>query len=706
MRFEPGSRGEAQTRYAPWHRYFPGPARLALSIGLVLVLLSCLLGSVSLSVEIELDSPDVTSNGGRAFIVDLGKRINWPFVLESDGPDNPGNSNLVVLLDGQQLGPPHVLHQKIREEGGGAYSHWGESLIFSYPDTSVRSKQSGRIIASPKVISPLLVFGIAYAAGLFFLLGIGLSCWFNRREIYRVSGQASSHVYQRRKIYLLGAAVPTLISASWVLMIPPIWNGTDSSGFLLLQLDFIPHFPPLYPAFMALVLQLFGVTETAIRFVQLVQHFLTILGIAYLAAAFTQPRIVLLVSTFGSVAACLALFANGIFTEGLATPFLLLFFGSLIRMHLRGWQWSVATIAFVSILAAALTRHALIVFVVAFPAYWGLVVLFTRQYLGRNRLQPLVYSCVMCGLVIATTGLVSKLACFSLDKSCISIVGRAGVYRMQDALALVPERDRQVYIQSLQLRASEDKQKAAIAIMMTAAGPWFGVYETIRKDPRFDGENPDALMNAGFWLFATSFDRHSLDQWQNEIAKVMFGANDIGVSRGMVQLALAISAQSVLEIFPKTDSYQTAALKTHVARSDYAALHLLVASSNLVKIIDSVFLPLQSPWRGLMIGISAILGLVALVISRNPFDAALMLAFWISGAVYVLMFTFITVAVPRYVAPFDMTIWIQNAIATTLILREYNKRGQKICTASKPEYKSTETRSRRDGCHLLHKLLG
>ncbi|MBF0495588.1 MAG: class I SAM-dependent methyltransferase [Deltaproteobacteria bacterium] len=45
-------------------------------------------------------------------------------------------SPLTLFENGQELGPPHMLHDEIRQKGGGAYSHWGEWLYFSSSDNS------------------------------------------------------------------------------------------------------------------------------------------------------------------------------------------------------------------------------------------------------------------------------------------------------------------------------------------------------------------------------------------------------------------------------------------------------------------------------------------------------------------------------------------------------------------------------------------
>lgn len=51
-------------------------------------------------------------------------------------------SPLMLLEDGEFIGPPHALHEQIRREGGGAYSHWGEWLQFS---TSDNGPAEGRV---------------------------------------------------------------------------------------------------------------------------------------------------------------------------------------------------------------------------------------------------------------------------------------------------------------------------------------------------------------------------------------------------------------------------------------------------------------------------------------------------------------------------------------------------------------------------------
>jgi hypothetical protein len=68
-------------------------------------------------------------NGGRGWVVDLPAPVpasdpseQWPF--------------LSLYEDDRPLGPARTRHPDIREQGGGAFSHWGTHLYFSASDNS------------------------------------------------------------------------------------------------------------------------------------------------------------------------------------------------------------------------------------------------------------------------------------------------------------------------------------------------------------------------------------------------------------------------------------------------------------------------------------------------------------------------------------------------------------------------------------------
>ncbi len=70
--------------------------------------------------------------------------------------DQPKASPLVLLEDGVPLGPAHAHHYAIRGEGGGRFSHWVDTMIFSTSDNS-NPNENGRSYAigipSPEDVS-------------------------------------------------------------------------------------------------------------------------------------------------------------------------------------------------------------------------------------------------------------------------------------------------------------------------------------------------------------------------------------------------------------------------------------------------------------------------------------------------------------------------------------------------------------------------
>src|SRR5262249_38326488 len=65
-----------------------------------------------------------------------------------------GVSRLVLLEDGKPLGPPHQMHDVIRNKGMGRYSHWGNGLHFSTRDnTDPRTNGRAYTILLPQTLA-------------------------------------------------------------------------------------------------------------------------------------------------------------------------------------------------------------------------------------------------------------------------------------------------------------------------------------------------------------------------------------------------------------------------------------------------------------------------------------------------------------------------------------------------------------------------
>ena len=68
--------------------------------------------------------------------------LRWLFRIPGDTAATPDASKLRLFENGRELGPPHTPHTRIREKGGGSFSHWEGSIWFSSTDGRVPSLQS------------------------------------------------------------------------------------------------------------------------------------------------------------------------------------------------------------------------------------------------------------------------------------------------------------------------------------------------------------------------------------------------------------------------------------------------------------------------------------------------------------------------------------------------------------------------------------
>jgi hypothetical protein len=131
----------------------PGRLRWPVLIVVDLLLLGLLLWRPTM--ERPIDPHDVRPETGRAYQVDV-RTLVWPgYRLLGDSGEQPTRSRLIVLRDGRPLGPGHAVHDVIRREGNGAFSHWGDGLYFSTPDhTDPRSDGRSYSIRGPAALSP------------------------------------------------------------------------------------------------------------------------------------------------------------------------------------------------------------------------------------------------------------------------------------------------------------------------------------------------------------------------------------------------------------------------------------------------------------------------------------------------------------------------------------------------------------------------
>lgn len=124
--------------------------------------------------DIVLDTARVRLESGHAYIVEVSSEQRF-FAFHSDSASWPDKSDLLLLENGSPLGPAHALHQVIRNEGRGAYSHWDGALRFSAPDNS-DPRSNGRTyqVRAPLVLAPMVIYALIALDGLVVLAILAL----------------------------------------------------------------------------------------------------------------------------------------------------------------------------------------------------------------------------------------------------------------------------------------------------------------------------------------------------------------------------------------------------------------------------------------------------------------------------------------------------------------------------------------------------
>jgi hypothetical protein len=81
-------------------------------------------------IRLKLEKP-YAHESGYAYIANVPEREQI-----SDTMDAPNRSPVVLCEDGRMLGPAHSLHEEVRKQDGGRFSHWGTFVMFASSDNS------------------------------------------------------------------------------------------------------------------------------------------------------------------------------------------------------------------------------------------------------------------------------------------------------------------------------------------------------------------------------------------------------------------------------------------------------------------------------------------------------------------------------------------------------------------------------------------
>lgn len=114
------------------HRRFKACATVAL-IGAAAVCLFLLLFRPD--YQARLDPAVMQPTGGHAFAAVLPRSERLVYELVSD-LGHANRSELALREDGTPLGPAHSLHDAVRGDGKGAFSHWGGAVVFAASDNT------------------------------------------------------------------------------------------------------------------------------------------------------------------------------------------------------------------------------------------------------------------------------------------------------------------------------------------------------------------------------------------------------------------------------------------------------------------------------------------------------------------------------------------------------------------------------------------
>jgi hypothetical protein len=286
--------------------------------------------------------------------------------------------------------------------------------------------------------------------------------------------------------------------------------------------------------------------------------------------------------------------------------------------------------------------------------------------------KPLGLAVLATGSAAVGSSLLTQYSCLLLDADCTSILGRAGVYRIQDAYGLLSPSERERWLDEVKQRASDPQLAKAIDYMAKVPNAWTGPRDAIAADRTFDAQNPDKLLNAGYKVFALSLDGVALQQWLGQIDKVLLGIGSKSYCPGQVTCLLESSAFSIESVYPADPRTLEAAAGTSAVDPSMANTYRELAGLSAVRFSD-VLLPLVPRERRLLLAASLALAVIAITVARQATFVALIGSLCVGFATYVILMTFVTVVLPRYIAPLDLIVWLVNAISLIVLIGSQRK---------------------------------
>jgi hypothetical protein len=173
----------------------------------------------------------------------------WAQPMVGDDSANPFQSFLELRVNGREMGPPHAVHETIRERKNAGFSHWGSWVIFSLPEGINNGPETIVTLRYSLRSWPRVTLGLCVASALLgwflfirtfmarhgglilngpYLILLGF-CW---------AGLAASATFVGCSLYALatGWALPTTALIRWSGIAQWTANNEPYLGYLLLTL--------------------------------------------------------------------------------------------------------------------------------------------------------------------------------------------------------------------------------------------------------------------------------------------------------------------------------------------------------------------------------------------------------------------------------------------------------------------------------------
>ncbi|MEI9982748.1 MAG: hypothetical protein WDN69_05775 [Aliidongia sp.] len=299
-----------------------------------------------------------------------------------------------------------------------------------------------------------------------------------------------------------------------------MFSTVDSAVFMTENLDLIPLYGPVYMGLIRAVEEMFSDGRMQTVVLQIIQHGVSIAGIAVLATAWRGRGRVFFVATLATIGGCFDLFAHGVQADALTVGEAAALLGQFFRIVLRGPSWARLASYSLLLVVLAMTRYHFLVFGAVLPIYQALRLVLSPAS-GSERARDFAFAsgATAAGLVITAWALWA--ICLSLGTHPTLYAGRQGTHRMAEAASLLPPERRAEWIEGIEARTDDPAVQVAIHTMCSGPVNWVTAWQALQLEPALWGQDVDDVENRAFHTFAFGLDDPVVRaQWLHEMSEV------------------------------------------------------------------------------------------------------------------------------------------------------------------------------------------